>query len=304
VKTQLDYSLFAYSDRVYIGADHWLFYREVIDVGKPAVQGYSDAEVDGIVEQFRRLNRWLTERGVTLVILDNQLKDVFYPEMLPPGAVRLPAPSRYDAIRGRLRRETGAVFMDSTEILRKLQPERLVFHRTDFHWNDPAAFEVSRQLVDRLAALMGPPAAGWHVRLEIERRRVSGGEAAFMPLLRPIEEDALYVRKTWDDSNADVVLDEGGFSCIQRQHVVLPNALPPVVVLGDSFFDGMVRSGLPEHFAAVYRARLNDTSLQQVLNAFPADARFMIVQFIETVVGQFSIPLDFPTALSNPQRHR
>jgi len=293
VKTQLDYSLFSYSDRIYIGRDGWLFYRNVLDAKVAMQVSYTPEVVDRVVSHFRRLDEWLAARGIYLVIVDNPLKDSFYPEMLPSSAPLPPSPSVSDEIRQRLRGETGALFIDVTGILERLKSVRPVFHRTDFHWNDPAAFVVAEDTVDRMAALLGPSAPRWRIRLEVETKPNSGGEASFMPLLKPVTEESLFVRQTWKEAPASVSYYKGPFEYVHVLNSRSPGVLPPVVVMGDSFFDGMVRSGFAEHFSAIYRARIYKATLQDTLAGMPRGTRFVIVQFIESDIGPLTIPLDY-----------
>jgi hypothetical protein len=293
LKTQLDYSLFSYSDRIYIGREGWLFYRSVFDGEIQMQQSYTPAVVDRVIDEFRHLREWLQARGITLVLVDIPLKDNYYAAMLPASAPRLPSPSVSVEIRRRLGAETGAACIDAAGILGALQAERTIFHRTDFHWNDPAAFVVAQATVNRMARLAGNPALGWRLRLEIETRPNSGGEAAFMPLLRPVTEQSLFVKPTWVEAPADLTLYQPPFEYIRRLHSPHPPLLPPVVVMGDSFFDGMIRCGFCEHFSAVYRARIYGSTLQQVLLHLPRGTRFMLVEFIEPGIQPLTLPLDF-----------
>lgn len=291
LKTQIDYSAFSYSDKIHIGPDRWLFYRNVIDAEETNIESFSDASFNQVIANFRELNRRLAARGIRLLIVDNELKDAFYPEYLPHSLPRRNRPSRYSVFRKRLAEETGAEFIDSTAILSAIKSERTVFHRTDFHWNDPAAFMVAKAIVDRIAVLTGDGAVGWKWRLEITRTELSGGEAAFMPLLKPVTETALFVKKTWPDLPQIYREKDGPFEF----SIVHPNTetklLPPLVVFGDSFFDGMIRSGFIEHFQSVHRVRTHQADLAQTLAGLPKGTRFVLVQFIETALPVFSIPL-------------
>ena len=293
LKTQLDYSLFSYSDRVYIGRDGWLFYRSVLDEERPALESWRPSDIDGLILQFRNLRIWLAARNINLVIIDNPLKDTFYPEMLPLSAPKFPSPSRGEEIRNRLRAETGALVIDTTGILSEVKRERPIFHRTDFHWNDPAAFAVAKDTVNRMAGLARMPSRGWRIKLEIEKRPLSGGEASFMPLLRPVTETALFVRPSWNNADSAYAFNQGIFEYVQRLRSPPVPLLPTVVVFGDSFFDGMARSGFGEHFTSVYRVRTFSASLQATLEHLPPDARFVVIESIETGLGLFTIPLDF-----------
>ncbi len=293
VKTQLDYSVFSYSDKVHIGRDGWLFYRSVLDVEKPLVEAYSERQFDDVVAGIKRLTDWLRVRGITVILLDNQLKDEFYPEMLPRSRPRRRQPSRYDQFRQRLRDETGAIFIDTSAILERVKRRRVIFHRTDFHWNDPAAFAVARRLVDRLAKEAGAPVRGWRLALEVESRRYSGTQAAFLPLLKPLGEESLFVHPTWSARPATRVRHQGPFEYSFFAAAATPQDIPPTVVFGDSFFDGIMRSGFEEHFVSLRRARERDVSLEEVMAALPPETRFVILQCIEIAIDVYAAPVDY-----------
>ena len=294
LQTQLDYSAFSYSDRVHIGRDGWLFYRSVLDVQKPAVERMTSVHNDEVIANLKKLNDWLASRGVRLIIMDNQLKDTFYSENLPASVPARPRVPGYHRLRARIARETGAEFIDSTMVMAALKPSRQIFHKTDFHWNDPAAFAVSKAVVDRIAQLAGPGHQGWRWPLEISSRTYSGGEAAYMPLLIPVNETALFVNKTWPDLPRTYNENDGPFEFSLTHNGEDATLLPGIVVFGDSFFDGMTRSGFAEHFHSLHRARCYHATISQVLASLPSDCRFFLLQYIETGVGLLTIPLTLP----------
>jgi hypothetical protein len=291
LKTQIDYSVFSYSDRIYIGRNGWLFYRSVLDVGKPTIDQLPDASYDQIINNIKDLNQRLASRGVRLLVMDNELKDEFYSEQLPASVSRRPVSPRYHKLRARLAKETGAEYVDPSAILHALKAQRSVFHKTDFHWNDPAAFAVAQAVVDRIAKLAGPPYQGWRWPLEITYAPNSGGEAAFMPLIWPATETALFVKKTWPDLPRDYRGPDTPFEFSVVHKVEDPALLPGIVVFGDSFFDGMLRSGFAEHFQSIHRARIYQATLDQVLDALPKNTKFFLLQFIETSTPSYTIPL-------------
>jgi len=293
LKTQIDYSVFSYSDKVHIGPRGWLFYRTVLDTQKPAIERISDDGISKIVGQLSTLRAWLAKRGITLVIVDCELKDEFYSQELPISVPRRPAHPRYHLLRKRIAAETGALVLDTATVLRRTQRERPTFHRTDFHWNDPAAFEVARSLVDTLAKHLGPPTRGWRWDLQIEAREFSGGQASFLPLLRPVRETSLFLHQTWPEVPRERRLKQEPFEYSQKLLVDDPTLLPPAVAFGDSFLDGMLRSGLADHFSAFHRVRFYHASLAQTLAAMPQDTRIFILEYIEVSVGALSIPIDY-----------
>jgi hypothetical protein len=294
LNTQINYSVFSYSDKVYIGSNGWMFYRSVIDVEKAAIEKLSLENADQIIENFKKLNIWLRSRGVILLVMDNRLKDAIYPEELPHSVPSNRSDSFYQNLRKRIATETGATYLDASVLLQKLKLKRSVFHKTDFHWNDPAAFAVSEALVNKAALITGHPTPGWRWPLKIKEGKFFGGQAAFMPLLNPVSEKGLFLEKTWPAPPSNYKENDGPFEFSIAYTDDDRLRLPGIVVFGDSFFDGMIRSGFLEHFNSVHRARLFHSSIDQVLRELPAGTRFFLYQFIETYTPSLTLPLDLP----------
>lgn len=294
LKNQIDYSIFSYSDQIHIGPNGWMFYRSVIDVQKPAIERLSPENEDQIIANLTTLNTWLKSRGIILLVMDNELKDSIYPEELPHSIPSRPSPSFYQNLRKRIATETDAIYLDASLLLTELKMERPVFHRTDFHWNDPAAFAASEAIVNRLARIEGHESPAWRWPLEIEESKLSGGQAAFMPLLSPVSETALFVKKTWPDSPHTYKEKDGPFEFSIVYSDDDPKRLPGIVVFGDSFFDGMIRSGFMEHFSSIHRARIFHASIDQVARELPPSTRFFLYQFIETYTPSLTLPIDLP----------
>lgn len=280
-KTQVDYSLFGMSTRVHVGRDGWLFYRSVLDVEKPQIELILRKDADAVVEGTRQLASALAARGVKLVIMVAPMKDVYYSAYLPSTAKQLPDPRQVDLLQDRFRGMKEIIFLDSAAILKEMAKKRNVFHKTDFHWNDPAAFEVARSLVNEIGKSEGKASPVWTHKLEIEEQFSSGGEASFMPIFFPPKEKALNVKPTWITPAYNYVEKKPPFEWIYEAKEPTGNELPPITVIGDSFFDGMLRSGVCIYFKKVYRANWNGIKFGEIVNNLPADSKYLFVEFIE-----------------------
>lgn len=282
LKAQIDLSVFRTSDRVHIGSDGWLFYRSVMDAEKPSIQKLLAAHETEILTGINAFGAALRAKGIELIIVQNLLADRFLPEKLPTSVPRLYSP-RYDHFLERLAALPDSSYLDSPAILRRAQQDRPIFHKTDFHWNDPAAFEVARALVEMIARLERRSAPVWSHKLEIEIKPMSGWIAKFMPVFSAPSEDALFVKPTWQHAPGFApAFKEGAFEYVAR--VATPNQalLPPTVVYGDSFFDGMLRSGFDVYFQTMYRARIaHGIKLSAIVGSLPADTRYLVIQCIE-----------------------
>ncbi len=276
-KTQIDYSVFGVSDKVYIGKEGWLYLRNIIDSEIPAEDEMSDADLTAVAKRFAELRDVLQERGISLVVVTNQLKDKFYPEFLPYAARRIMSHRRFDDFRAELHAMPGIVYIDTTEILESLKSERQVFHKTDLHWNDPAAAEVARTLVNEIAEAEHRNVPFWRYPLKIKIEKMSGGEATFMPLFYPPNEQALFVAEKFPAPPYTYEVAKDPFEYIAR-FVNDQGLLPPTVLCGDSFSDGMVRAGLLDHFQVLYRTK---SPPQDLISKLPVGVKYFIYQFIE-----------------------
>jgi hypothetical protein len=284
-KTQIDYSLFRMSDRLHIGRGGWLYYRSVIDTQEPQMETLADRDLDDVLATFARLRDWLAPRGIKLIVQTQQLKDKFYPEYLPREAQFARRRHRFDDFRTKLAALPGITYLDTTPPLLALKARRQVFHKTDFHWNDPAAFDTAARLVDTIATLDGRPVPFWKHTLHIAERPFSGGQANFMPLFRPPSEIALFVEPDWDESAFPRDYKSPPFEWkAAAAHPDPATRLPTTVIFGDSFTDGMTRAGLVPHFDQIMYARLYRVEFADVLRAMPKDTKYLVVEFIETAL--------------------
>lgn len=280
-KTQMDYLLFDISDKIHIGKDGWLFYRSVIDQEKPAVMSMSEAELNAVVNKFERLRDYLVERGATLVIITNQLKDKFYSEYLPDDVKGIDLNSRFDQFREKLKNLSGVIYIDTTPVLLELKKEHAIFHKTDFHWNDFAAAETGKVVVNTIAHHLGKPTL-WHCSSEIKTAQFSGGQATFMPLFIPPSEDALFLVQNYPPvSGRESVPTKPPFESIVRMADESADVLPPALWVGDSFSDGIERGGSTNYFRAYYRVRRGGTAFKEVVDNMPSDTHIFVFQFIE-----------------------
>lgn len=301
LKTQIDFSVFGMSDRVLVGRDGQLFYRSTVNVEEPAMEQTLGRDEAASIEGFDRISRALKAASIRFAVVVDMMSDRFYPELLPAAAVPRPAEPRIDDFVARLRALPDVAFIDSAAILRDAMKSRRIFHRTDFHWNDPAAFDVSKALVDRMSLEEGHTASPWTYPLAIETRRISGGIARFMPLFVPPSETSLMVKQTWDwPPGFTQSANQGPFEYVTTA-TPDPRLLPPTVVVGDSFLDGMLRSGLAANIVEMHRIRWKPgLKVSAIVSSLPADTRWLVVQFIEvsrTAVGAFAQRDDIDAAV-------
>ena len=304
IKNQIDYSVFGTSNRVHIGKDGWLFFRNVIDVEEQRIESMTDADMDSAIQLIANLRDFLATRNIELVIITNQMKDRFYPEYLPSSAQFALSRHRFDYFKTKLSELKGITYIDSTPLLLQAKTQRQIFHKTDFHWNDPAAFEVAKVLVDQLADAQNDPNLKWRFPLSIEKSTWLGGEAQFMPLIfSPLNEESLFIAPIPPDQATPLVVQKlDPFESVFHASDSTNSLLPPIVVFGDSFMDGMERSGLPHYFKSLYRTRTYHATMNDVLRSMPSDTRYFVFEFIENLLPNLRNIIGFdPKVVAEPK---
>jgi hypothetical protein len=280
VKNQVDYSVFAKSDKVHIGPGGWLFYRTVLDTQQVNLERTSPDDEKKLFRAVDRLAEVLKQRGITLIVMPCPQKNTIYPELVPSSAPRRPETTFFARYRAFLNAHPQIVFIDATEILAELKKQRDVFYRTDFHWTDVAAYFVGREAIGRIGRREGSVPV-YH-QLQLRSEIYSGGQAMFIPMLWTPKETANFPEKNWKD-DGDCQSNVGPYDWIYRRRD--GQGLPALVVYGDSFFDGMVRNGFHTYFKEVHRAVCRLQPFAKVLAALPPQTKYLLVEHIEVATA-------------------
>ncbi|QGZ54006.1 alginate O-acetyltransferase AlgX-related protein [Paraburkholderia acidiphila] len=301
LKTQIDFSVFHTSDRVHLGKNGWLFYRSVLDVEKPATERFFASRDEQLTAGIEDLAAALKKRSQTLVLMPIFLGDVFYHDELPRDTPKLPQPSGFYRATERWKTLPNLIYVDSAAVLSRVKERRQVFHKTDFHWNSPAAFAVGRTFVNQLGQDAGIKSPVWDHELKIETRPYIGRESDFLPLFKQPSELGLFVVPTWNTNDVQVKENQGIFEYITTKRVDDSKTLPPLCIVGDSFFDALRDAGFTSYFSKVYRVRWQGAdTLPRALAQFPAECKYVMVEFIEVQAPAFDSLADGAANLRGP----
>ncbi|WP_295979544.1 hypothetical protein [uncultured Variovorax sp.] len=283
LKATIDYHLFRVSDKVHVGRDGYLFYRTTLDVEKPAIDEYLIKHEAAVIRGVRRYAEALHQKGIGMVMVVNLLGDRFEPEKLPASVAQRPPLRRIDSLIEKLKRIPNVTFIDSTALLLEAERSRPIFHRTDFHWNDPAAYPVAKAVVDTMSRAEGVSGSVWTHPLRYETQSFSGGIARFMPLMSSPSERSIFVTPSWQWP-AGFTSVSGPAPYTDVSHVASGSVglLHPVLFVGDSFMDAWMRNGMAAYFKSSYRLRwAKGLQLSAITAAIPSDARWIAIQFVE-----------------------
>lgn len=293
LKTQIDYSVFSTSDKVHIGPDGWLFYRSTMDIQKVAIERMPQSVFDNLLANLDALDRYLGQRDIRLIVLPIPLKDVIYAENLPSSSPNLPTNSRYQQLRQWLAGHDSIITIDAYEHLTGRKKDAYAFHKTDFHWNDPAGFLFAEKLVNQLWKIQSNESAPlWNQVLSMEEKVSSGGQANFLPLLATPEENALFLDVTWEPPKGTYTFNAATdfWAYTYDGAGDERGRLGGLVVMGDSFFDALHRSGMDSYFSSVHRSTVQPDDFPGIYAKIPDGTRYFIFEFIETSIFNFSVP--------------
>jgi len=175
------------SEKVVVGRDGWLFYREEIDMaaGRGVLSageaGRHGADSIAAVVDF---NEQLRARGIKLIVVPVPAKPVIYPEKLWPGYPAAAGPAwnvDYAEWKQRIN-AAGVEVVDLTDALWAQRASEPLYLREDTHWS-PAGMELAAGAVGRAVN----KALGAHERVayaERSREVVNHGDLYDMLELR------------------------------------------------------------------------------------------------------------------------
>jgi len=155
LKNQLDFNLFHQSDRVVIGRESWMEYRNVLENQEIRSERLNAQEWDQIHSHILQMDAYLRSRGITLILLPIQQKFSIYPELMPAGQISRPEKTAFLRLVEWLDSQPQLHYVDARKILLAAKGKHPVFYKTDFHWNGIGAFYVAEGLVNSIGQLSG-----------------------------------------------------------------------------------------------------------------------------------------------------
>ena len=259
-----------------------MYYRSVIDDQLPRIEALPESYVFESVDRFAKLTDMLSRKGIRLYVISIPLKDYFYAEHLPERARRVSSYTRYMAFMDAMKKDPRVNFIDPRPLLlSEKKSGKTIFYKTDMHWTDPTAARMAQTLVQTIAedssshySIEGwtfdtAPVAGF-----------SGGQSRFLPLFSTPTETSVKLENV--EPSREIVYADKTPALEFKGAISSPDRtlLPPVVIYGDSFFDGMIRGGVLQNFRAFVRGRIYQQSLSDTIENRPEGTRTMILEFI------------------------
>nr|WP_319493601.1 hypothetical protein [uncultured Desulfobacter sp.] len=279
-----NYYIFKYSDRVYVGKNNTMYYRNVMD--NELYQNYLTYNKDQFATFFKMVasaKSELDKKGVKFIIIVCPQKYQLYPENLP-AHIPNTDPTYLDSINEKLRNLDDIIFIDALQILKNLKAEgKKAYHATDFHWTDPAGATVSRYLLQTIAVLEKISLTLQPLQIDVLENLV-GDQSRFLPLFKPIKEESVAVHKNFSDVNMLPDIDTTQFEFISQNSG--DSLLPSVTFVGNSYGDAFIRSGFHTYMKKFYKIN-RYVSLMDAIALMPSDTKYLIWQIIEVQLGKY-----------------
>jgi hypothetical protein len=171
-----------------------------------------------------------------------------------------------------------------------------VFHKTDFHWTDPAGAVVWKSLYALLASKSGVPVPQLP-RVETKKvRNVAGGEVNSLAVFLPPTETWLNLKSPLMTplGRTEETKDPNRWT-YRASNPSDPSLLPPALLIGDSFADAFLRSGFAAAFSALSKVSTNDFG--SALLSIPTGTRFVIIEHIESFLLSLLLDSTWPSEL-------
>lgn len=298
-KNQVDYVLFRRGEKVIVGRKGFLFYKSVVEAEEIDAEKAPPQDWNRLFATLLKFNRVLAARGIVLVIMPCPMNNTIYPEMLPANAPRRPNPTALERYRRFLSDHPEIVTIDTVPLLAKLKDSFQVYHRTDFHWTDPAGAHMAQALVNRLGHLSDLGDL-WTSPIAARFERITkGGENLSLGLLWPLEENALVLQKEFaNDGTGDFTYTNDANEWTYRAKPAKQDRLLPCTVMfGDSFADAFTRAGFTVYFSEFYK--FFNWEFPKKYSKIPAGTRYLILQHIEPFLNPLLNPAFWPEEITN-----
>ncbi len=235
-----------------IGKQGWLYYDDARNNDTPfrdymGLAWYKEIQLNKILTNLNAVNRELTKRGMTFLLVIAPNKQTIYPEYLPDSIKKYRLMTKADQLMEHLHThlpELHAVDLRSALLKAKESAKHPLYSKTDSHWNAYggyiASLEIVRTLLQRHSQMK--PLAIPDPKIQESNRQ--GGDIAAMLSMSQVMEDT-EVSLSWENIpsplpfNPVYVAERGKESA---GFIISNSKLPKLLMLQDSFGSALIPS--------------------------------------------------------------
>jgi alginate O-acetyltransferase complex protein AlgJ len=249
-RNYLDYAILQSSGNtsVALGRNHWLFYAlNKLPVTQQNLDPYEEPELNGALKMFCARRDILAAHGIKYILVFAPEKGTIYPELMPRGWTRRPAPGRLEQLQAALLHKQ-IDFVDARSVLleaKRREADKPLYFSNDSHWNRYGAFLVAQQLFRQLHLKMPAvtPFEAGEMKLEIDNH---SGDLALLLGLQNLIWDKRSLTATIMQKQAHAIGNQGlpRFESGIVETATEPSAfrvnnvkLPRAFILHDSFME-------------------------------------------------------------------
>ncbi|MFC2155988.1 hypothetical protein ACFLRB_05825, partial [Acidobacteriota bacterium] len=218
---------------------------------------FSREELQQWKESLEKRRDWLARRGIHYLFVIAANKSTIYPEFLPGSIRRVHKQSRLDQLLDYMEKNSDIKILDLRPVMFAAKKERLVYHKTDSHWNRYGAFLAYREIMKALSGFFEDTRPADISNFDIREKEKSGGDLAIMLSLQ----NSIYRDKAFEVEPKSPAYARKGTplkekypgvsqSVIECDRGTLPNA----IMVHDSFANRL-KPFLSEHFSRVVYLR-------------------------------------------------
>jgi len=297
------------NETVIIGQDKWLY--------KYLAEQKGEVRVPPLMRRqwrvhFEERQDWLQEQGIDFAVVVASNKHTIYPEYLPSFYQPELKKSKLNQFLAEVKNSRLNV-IDLTPRLLEEKEERLIYYKTDTHWNFYGAYFGYREIADDLQSFFP------------EQDMIDLGTASIQSRQR--DTNLYRIMGVNGTENADYIVPEGGWGFKEHQadtkllkHIAKRGSvsvtehknqmLPKAVVIGDSYL-GWNRNFLAQHFGRGVFVNLWGSQWKHK-ETFPLDLfreeepELVLMQFKESRLGFCPKPycVVSPKKMTNPDAVR
>ncbi|MFA5828065.1 MAG: hypothetical protein WC841_01700 [Candidatus Shapirobacteria bacterium] len=278
LKNQIDYSAFGVSDEIIIGKNHWLFYKNVVEREQFYLEQQTEAQFENIQNKILSLNQYFKKREVLFVVMPIPMKNSVYPEHYTNRTTNRPSPTKFERFITFLKSHPEVAFIDAPAILQQYKNQYQLFHKTDFHWNDTAAFLVSQETISSINKWTNR-SVRWQYPLKTQNDTdFTGGQTNSLAILISPKENILRISNSPKSAIPDPITPLP-FLYYFKSPVSSQNLFPKMLLIGNSYLLNFLNTGIFDHFSETLIIHSND--MQKIPTAVPKDVKIVIWEMIE-----------------------
>jgi alginate O-acetyltransferase complex protein AlgJ len=246
--TLLDQQVFP---KTLVGSDGWLYYtaeQNLADFQKTNL--LNARQIENIQNNIDRLGKFSREQGIPFVLLIAPNKETIYPEHVPEIFRPLGTTSRLDQILTNIKFPDNIQVIDPRELLLRAKTDRLVYYKTDTHWNFNGVCIAYSQLMNAIQNRLPDT-----YLLKCENLKIVTGRFENDDLSGDLSQ-LLTLQKIITEDNYEGMLVSPKASLTQKNgrkwiaSEIPGSTLPKIMVYRDSFFTKLVPL-LSENFSSV-----------------------------------------------------